>query len=98
MLVQAHLLAIIEAPGDIDLRFAIRVLEHICHGAAWRARVKAFADRHGFELPESPRGLHHGRACSRSAYRAVESTTRRPEPGYAQYFNVTPYQVLAERG
>lgn len=64
-LVQAHLLAMIEAPGDIDPRLAVRVLEHVCHGAGWSAQVRALAERLDFELPESPWGLHHGASLHR---------------------------------
>lgn len=59
-LVQAHLLAMIEAPGEIDRRLAIRVVEHLCHGAYWSARVEALAARLGVELPGSPIEFHHG--------------------------------------
>jgi len=60
MLAQAHLLAMIEAPGDVDLKLAIRALEHVCHGAHWSARVEAISKRLGVELPESPSQFHHG--------------------------------------
>jgi hypothetical protein len=60
LLVQAHLLAMIEAPGEIDVKFAIRVVEHLCRGPGWSARVRALADRLGYELPSRPWDLHHG--------------------------------------
>ena len=66
-LVQAHLLAMIEAPGDIDPSLAVRILEHVCHGATWSARVRALAERLNFELPESPWGIHHGASLQQLA-------------------------------
>lgn len=60
MLAQAHLLAMIEASGEIDRRLAIRVVEHVCHGAYWSARVEALAKRLGIDLPGSPSEFHHG--------------------------------------
>lgn len=60
LLAQAHLLAMIEAPGEIDRELAIRVVEHVCHGAYWSARVEALAKRLGVDLPESPSQFHHG--------------------------------------
>ncbi len=59
-LVQAHLLAMIEAPGEIVGRLAVRVVEHVCHGAYWSARVEALAKRLGVDLPGSPGEFHHG--------------------------------------
>jgi len=59
-LVQAHLMAMIEAPGEIDGWLAVRVVEHLCHGAYWSERVEALAKRLGVDLPGSPMAFHNG--------------------------------------
>lgn len=59
-LAQAHLLALIEAPGEVDRKLAIRALEHVCHGAYWGTQVGTIARRLGIDLPDSPSQFHHG--------------------------------------
>lgn len=59
-LVQARLLAMVEADGPIDALQACVVLHHLSfHSSAWSASVQRLAGRLGVELPPHPRDATH---------------------------------------